>query len=177
MELKTFPGFVPALCLAEDTLVLLSSKSHKSCILPQICVNWPEKGAVEKDIAPAHDICRFTMQMSTTFRDSAPVFSIGLCKGLFICNQWRCLRLSTHACSYSCQLVAICWECLHLAVAFFVIVWTPFLRTGFITTVFFFFFPVTLFKSFAHLPLVGSPFSRFTSGHSLWFKYQRMTHR
>lgn len=110
MELKTFPGFVPALCLAEDTLVLLSSKSHKSCILPQIRVNWPEKGAVEKGIAPAHDICRFTMQMSTTFRDSAPVFSIGLCKGLFICNQWRCLRLSTHACSYSCQLVAICWS-------------------------------------------------------------------
>ena len=83
MELEAFPGFVPALCLAEDTLVLLSSKSHKSCILPQIHVNWPEKGAVEKDIAPAHDICSFTMQMSTNLPRQCPRLLHMIMQGTF----------------------------------------------------------------------------------------------
>ena len=122
MELETFSGSAPALCLAEENS--FSAASHtRHAFSHRSMSTGLGKGLLKKTSPLLMTSAGSQCKCPPTFRDSAPVFCTWLCKELFIWNQWRCLRLSTHAYSYSHQLVAICWECLHLPMAFFVIVW------------------------------------------------------
>ena len=95
MELETFPGSAPALCFAEDTLSFSAASHTNHAFSHRSMWNGLGKRLLKKTspllMTSAFSRCKYL----PTFQDSAPVFSIRLCKELFICSQWRCLRLST----------------------------------------------------------------------------------
>ena len=104
-------GSAPALCSAEVPC-LSQQKSHNLCILHVSWLSW-QRGLLEKT-GPLHMASAGSRgKCSPTFLDGAPVFPIWLCRECFTCSPQRCLRLSTHAYKFYCQLA--CW---HLPVVF-----------------------------------------------------------